>query len=92
MLGLGSRLSSGTDYYLDGVPVVKFEKIEFSAWGETELPTERILTEYVVPHLKGERADARDGPSYTRAACRAAGFHINPARCLDRLGGWFLMS
>mmetsp|Transcript_87645 Transcript_87645/g.253120 ORF Transcript_87645/g.253120 Transcript_87645/m.253120 type:complete len:388 (+) Transcript_87645:72-1235(+) len=48
------RLGMDTDYYLDGTPVVKFEKIEFSAWGESEIPTERLFSEYIVPHFKGE--------------------------------------
>jgi len=47
-------LGPDTDYHLEDSHVVKFEKIEFSAWGEAELPTERLFSDYLAPQFKGE--------------------------------------
>lgn len=47
-------LGPDTDYFMDGSPVVSFDKIQFSAWGPNTLTTEEIFTECVKPYFRGE--------------------------------------
>lgn len=49
-------LSMDTDFFVDGAPVICFQKIQFSAWGPTELSSEQLFNEYVRPYFKGEYA------------------------------------
>eukprot|EP00913_Durusdinium_trenchii_P002541 g2350.t1 len=44
------------DFFVDGAPVICFQKIQFSAWGPTELSSEQLFNEYVRPYFKGEYA------------------------------------
>lgn len=48
------RLGLDTDFFLDGNPVVTFGRIQFSAWGPVEMPSEAVFAECVVPYMKGE--------------------------------------
>lgn len=45
-------LGAETNYYLDGSPVVLFDKIQFSAWGPEEMSSEDLFATLVVPYLK----------------------------------------
>lgn len=47
-------LGSETDYYIDGHPVVSFERIQFSAWGPTALSKDDLFKQFVKPYFKGE--------------------------------------
>lgn len=49
-------LGMDTDFFVDGAPVICFQKIQFSAWGPTELSSEQLFNEYVRPYFKGEYA------------------------------------
>lgn len=43
-----------TDYFIEGSPVVCFEKIQFSAWGPPDLVKEDLFSMYVKPFFRGE--------------------------------------
>jgi hypothetical protein len=47
-------LDTDTEYFLDGSPLVSFEKIQFSAWGPTEKTSETIFSDCLVPHFSGD--------------------------------------
>lgn len=61
-------LGMQTDFFVDGVPVICFEKIQFSAWGPEELSSEQLFSasapkkrelfasalRFVRPYFKGE--------------------------------------
>mmetsp|Transcript_84324 Transcript_84324/g.149041 ORF Transcript_84324/g.149041 Transcript_84324/m.149041 type:complete len:399 (-) Transcript_84324:84-1280(-) len=47
-------LGIDTDFFLDGRPVIGFQKIQFSAWGPTELSSEELFSQCVKPIFKGE--------------------------------------
>jgi len=47
-------LASETDYFVDGSPVVSFEKIQFSAWGPCEMSSEALFSECISPYFKGD--------------------------------------
>lgn len=49
-------LGVDTDYFIDGNPVVCFEKIQFSAWGLRELSSEALFSNYIMPHFAGDYA------------------------------------
>eukprot|EP00930_Biecheleria_cincta_P056633 TRINITY_DN42711_c0_g1_i1.p1 TRINITY_DN42711_c0_g1~~TRINITY_DN42711_c0_g1_i1.p1 ORF type:complete len:425 (-),score=64.26 TRINITY_DN42711_c0_g1_i1:278-1552(-) len=49
-------LGKETDYFMDGNPVVGFEKIQFSAWGPNTLTQDELFTECIKPYFKGEFA------------------------------------
>lgn len=60
------RLGLATEYFTDGSPIVEFEKIQFSAWGESEVSTERLFSEYLSSYFKGECAAYGAACSRTR--------------------------
>eukprot|EP00933_Yihiella_yeosuensis_P052498 TRINITY_DN50593_c0_g1_i1.p1 TRINITY_DN50593_c0_g1~~TRINITY_DN50593_c0_g1_i1.p1 ORF type:complete len:421 (-),score=89.00 TRINITY_DN50593_c0_g1_i1:82-1344(-) len=47
-------LSKDTDFFVDGNPVVQFEKVQFSVWGQEALSSEDLFPKIVKPFLKGE--------------------------------------
>lgn len=47
-------LDVDTDYYLDGSPLVCFEKIQFSAWGPNKLTSDEVFSQCIVPTFSGE--------------------------------------
>jgi len=47
-------LGMETDFFVDGAPVICFQKIQFSAWGPTTLSSEELFNNYVRPYFKGE--------------------------------------
>lgn len=47
-------LDSNTDYFIDGPPVVLFDKIQFSAWGPTEMTPEALFSECIATHFSGD--------------------------------------
>lgn len=47
-------LGPDTDFFVDGSPITPFEKIQFSAWGPSELSNEALFKECVIPYFKGE--------------------------------------
>lgn len=49
-------LGYDTDYFIEGSPVVCFEKIQFSAWGPTEMTSEALFSECIANYFKGEFA------------------------------------
>lgn len=49
-------LGIDTNYYIDGSPVVYFEKIQFSAWGPDEMSPDALFQECIVNHFKGDYA------------------------------------
>mmetsp|Transcript_85322 Transcript_85322/g.236426 ORF Transcript_85322/g.236426 Transcript_85322/m.236426 type:complete len:400 (-) Transcript_85322:180-1379(-) len=49
-------LGLDTDYFIDGTPVVCFEKIQFSAWGPDAMTSEELFSECIVNYFKGEYA------------------------------------
>eukprot|EP00437_Effrenium_voratum_P051748 CAMPEP_0181520880 /NCGR_PEP_ID=MMETSP1110-20121109/66550_1 /TAXON_ID=174948 /ORGANISM="Symbiodinium sp., Strain CCMP421" /LENGTH=293 /DNA_ID=CAMNT_0023651407 /DNA_START=38 /DNA_END=920 /DNA_ORIENTATION=- len=59
-------LSMETDFFVDGSPVISFQKIQFSAWGPTELSSEQLFNEYVRPYFKGEYAPYGPGAKRVR--------------------------
>mmetsp|Transcript_49013 Transcript_49013/g.140893 ORF Transcript_49013/g.140893 Transcript_49013/m.140893 type:complete len:389 (-) Transcript_49013:111-1277(-) len=57
------KLARETDFYTDGSPVVRFEKVQFSAWGDVEVPSEQLFADYLATFLRGDSI-----PSGTRDA------------------------
>jgi len=49
-------LGIDTNYYIDGNPVVCFERIQFSAWGPAEMTSDNLFSECIVSYFKGEFA------------------------------------
>mmetsp|Transcript_31078 Transcript_31078/g.84278 ORF Transcript_31078/g.84278 Transcript_31078/m.84278 type:complete len:386 (-) Transcript_31078:287-1444(-) len=49
-------LGVDTNYYIEGSPVVCFEKIQFSAWGPNEMSPDALFSECLVKHFKCEYA------------------------------------
>lgn len=49
-------LGADTNYYIDGTPVVHFEKIQFSAWGPTVMSSDTLFSECIVKYFKGDYA------------------------------------
>jgi len=49
-------LGSDTDYFTDGVPVVTFDKIQFSAWGPVEKSGEDLFKDCICRYFSGEYA------------------------------------
>jgi len=47
-------LGLDTDYFLDGSPIVCFEKIQFSAWGPTVMTEEELFQECITQHCAGD--------------------------------------
>ncbi|CAE7510534.1 TIL [Symbiodinium natans] len=47
-------LGMETDFFVDGAPVICFQKIQFSAWGPSTLSSEELFNQYVRPYFKGE--------------------------------------
>ncbi|CAE7661581.1 TIL [Symbiodinium sp. CCMP2456] len=47
-------LGMETDFFVDGAPVICFQKIQFSAWGPNTLSSEELFNDYVRPYFKGE--------------------------------------
>ncbi|CAK0838916.1 unnamed protein product [Prorocentrum cordatum] len=64
-------LHPGTDYFVDGDPVVSFSKIQFTAWGsDEEMTSERLFSEFIVEYLKGDYAPyGTPGSGCTAADC-----------------------
>merc|ERR1719450_1721628 len=65
-------LDPNTDYYVDGEPVVNFNKIQFSAWGPEEESSDQLFSECITKHFKGEFA-----PYGTPGAARVHLFYCN---------------
>lgn len=52
---LEGPLGLETDFFLDGNPLLRFERIQFSAWGSTgELSTDELFAQCVKPYFSGE--------------------------------------
>jgi len=49
-------LGIDTDYFVDGSPLVSFEKIQFSAWGPCEMSSDALFSECLVGYFRGEFA------------------------------------
>jgi len=49
-------LGADTDYFIDGNPVVCFEKIQFSAWGPSEMTADALFSECITNYFQGEFA------------------------------------
>mmetsp|Transcript_29331 Transcript_29331/g.51367 ORF Transcript_29331/g.51367 Transcript_29331/m.51367 type:complete len:454 (+) Transcript_29331:75-1436(+) len=47
-------LDVNTDYFLDGTPLVCFEKIQFSAWGPVEMSNDQLFSECIAKYFKGD--------------------------------------
>eukprot|EP00931_Biecheleriopsis_adriatica_P121300 TRINITY_DN9638_c0_g1_i4.p1 TRINITY_DN9638_c0_g1~~TRINITY_DN9638_c0_g1_i4.p1 ORF type:complete len:398 (+),score=79.57 TRINITY_DN9638_c0_g1_i4:54-1247(+) len=47
-------LGMDTDFFIDGNPIIGFQKIQFSAWGPTTLTSEELFSQCVKPFFKGE--------------------------------------
>eukprot|EP00927_Polykrikos_kofoidii_P086430 TRINITY_DN9684_c0_g3_i1.p1 TRINITY_DN9684_c0_g3~~TRINITY_DN9684_c0_g3_i1.p1 ORF type:complete len:454 (+),score=56.09 TRINITY_DN9684_c0_g3_i1:119-1363(+) len=62
------HLSKHTDFYLEGGPLVRFNKIQFSAWGPIE--TDDIFSKYVAPYFQGDFA-----PYGTKGSTRVRFFY-----------------
>lgn len=53
-----------TDFYLDGNPLLRFDKIQFSAWGpSTEMSSEELFQHCITPFFEGEYAPFRSDAS-----------------------------
>jgi len=55
-------LGTDTDFFLDGNPVLNFQRIQFSAWGPTELSSEDLFAQCVKPIFRGEYSARGSGP------------------------------
>ncbi|CAE8636782.1 unnamed protein product, partial [Polarella glacialis] len=44
------------DFFVDGNPVVRFSKIQFSGWGPTEMSSDELFTRVVKPYFSGDYA------------------------------------
>jgi len=49
-------LGMDTNYYIDGNPVVCFEKIQFSAWGPDEMTSDALFSECITNYFSGDYA------------------------------------
>jgi len=65
-------LGPNTDYFIDGTPLVSFEKVQFIASGPEEMSSEALFSTCVAPFFKGSYA-----PYGTPGACRVRILHSN---------------
>eukprot|EP00927_Polykrikos_kofoidii_P086175 TRINITY_DN9578_c0_g1_i1.p1 TRINITY_DN9578_c0_g1~~TRINITY_DN9578_c0_g1_i1.p1 ORF type:complete len:394 (+),score=66.52 TRINITY_DN9578_c0_g1_i1:62-1243(+) len=49
-------LNADTTFFLEGSPLIVFDKIQFSAWGPAEMPAEDIFEKYVATYFHDEYA------------------------------------
>jgi len=47
------RLGRDTDYHFEGCPVLRLEKVQFSAWGpEEDMPPDDVFKDVLAPHFR----------------------------------------
>ena len=46
-------LTMDTEYFLEGQPLIRFEKIQFSAWGPVEMTSTELFSDVVAKHFQG---------------------------------------
>ncbi|CAE7242203.1 blc [Symbiodinium sp. CCMP2456] len=49
-------LGMETDFFLEGSPLPCFTKVQFSAWGQTQMTPETLFRQYIKPFFKREPA------------------------------------